>query len=173
MQVFVKYFHEASLKNLTTVMCVDESMTLYQLKYAIKQLLNIPVNKQRIRFSGLILTDNNKKLLDYGVAKENTLFLGTNPRYIRDLEDTDLFQFKTLTMACPKCNLNNCEEICIPCKHKFCSDCVRMEYLWCGNREEEDNHKQESCRMCTYHPLNKCPLCNNQFTNLQKIKIKI
>eukprot|EP00831_Metopus_contortus_P079666 TRINITY_DN797_c0_g1_i4.p1 TRINITY_DN797_c0_g1~~TRINITY_DN797_c0_g1_i4.p1 ORF type:complete len:170 (-),score=35.09 TRINITY_DN797_c0_g1_i4:216-725(-) len=54
---------------------VTESMRLIKLKELIKDKSNIPVDQQKLIFIGEPMDDDEKTLSEYGVSKEDTIYL--------------------------------------------------------------------------------------------------
>lgn len=53
---------------------IDNKKTILNLKYSIKELLNIDITKQRLSFQGTPLVDE-KTLEYYNIQEYNTIFL--------------------------------------------------------------------------------------------------
>ena len=68
-EVYIKY-----LTGKTTVCTVDRFKTVEELKDMIQEMENIPINRQRLIFTGTRLEDG-KKLVDYGISSGSVLHM--------------------------------------------------------------------------------------------------
>ena len=70
MQIFVK-----TITGKALTMDVSETDTLGALKKKVYDKMGIPVDQQKILYTGQTLNDDKKTMKDYSIAKESTVFL--------------------------------------------------------------------------------------------------